>query len=144
MTIKKHFYGKDKKEAQDKCSEHLDTLTGYQLQNIISICVFDFVTPAKCRCHCEYPKQTSGKNKSKIFEMMQGDKSGYVFFCPGCNTSHTLMSLAEEDNIVRGDNVCHYKIEDSEIEFFNDCTHSLKGQTVIIDVVSKLSVNIKA
>lgn len=143
ITIKKYFFGKTKKEAQDNCSKHLDTLSTYQLENMIAICVFTLVTPDKCRCFCEYPEKTEGKSTTKLFEMMQGGKEGYVFFCPGCNSSHTLLSLTEGDKRISGDNICHFHVENNKIEFFNDCTHSLKGQTVTLDVISKLNVTVR-
>lgn len=57
MTIKRYFYGKNEQEAKDKCGKHLETLSRYQLMNMLAISAFDIVTPTKCRCFCEYPKR---------------------------------------------------------------------------------------
>lgn len=92
-------------------------------------------------------------------------RDGYLsFFCPGCKTHHTV--TVSEKNVsgagwhwngslekptlspsvlVRWDfgeerkpRVCHSFVRDGKIQFLNDCTHSLAGQTVDLPEVGNV------
>ena len=75
------------------------------------------------------------------------------FFCPGCKCQHTYSvnddgtgwqfngdiekptftpSLFNRDFDTEGKvkSICHLFLTDGKIQFLNDCTHDLKGQTV--------------
>lgn len=87
---------------------------------------------------------------------MQDNK--VAFMCPGCKELHALNldkskrpcwdfndsffypTFTPSIN-VKGENVpfvCHSYVTDGKIKFLNDCTHSLKGQTVgLPDVETK-------
>ena len=87
----------------------------------------------------------------KIAEV-ENDGSGFthVFFCPGCNSEHGIIVAPgrwEFDGnmenptispsvLVRGylgnENygTCHSFVKQGKIQFLNDCTHKLKGQTI--------------
>lgn len=82
----------------------------------------------------------------------------YLFFCPGCGCSHWFSTSGFtpaqpiEDTepkgpvwqfngdmekptvrasiLVKGQFRCHLFITDGRIQYLDDCTHSLKGQTV--------------
>lgn len=83
---------------------------------------------------------------------------GQCFFCPGCRSTHCLNShpngpkwvyngdmeeptfspsvlvtlrWSENDDTMT-DEVCHSFVTDGNIQFLNDCTHDLKGQTVAL------------
>lgn len=83
------------------------------------------------------------------------DKEFYLFKCPGCNDSHVVYvkgfdiswsfngdldnpivspSLLLWHNGYPKENIppyrCHSFIKAGKIQFLNDCTHELKGQTV--------------
>lgn len=81
---------------------------------------------------------------------------GQVFFCPGCKSTHAVNSHPNGpkwtyngdtakptfgpsilvtcrwsviDDEMK-DDVCHSFVTDGRIQFLNDCTHALAGQTV--------------
>jgi hypothetical protein len=78
----------------------------------------------------------------------------YVFQCPGCGGGHWVRARGPEpcwavssvdtdyptvnpSILVRGSHkgkptVCHSFVRDGKIQFLNDCTHELAGQTVEI------------
>lgn len=77
----------------------------------------------------------------------------YLFDCPGCKMSHGFNingpgpiwkfngdmikptispSLLVKYGNRKGDQICHSFIRDGNIQFLNDCTHDLAGQTVPI------------
>ncbi len=90
----------------------------------------------------------------------KGVTTGFLIFCPGCNTGHLFSTLpdrkpcwtfnGDQDRptfspsmLVRvndpshknyqkhaASSVCHSFVRNGKIEFLNDCTHPLKGQTV--------------
>lgn len=91
---------------------------------------------------------------STIEESFWTSKGNFMFECPGCNMGHVVYVGTAAANgskwsfngnkekptftpsllvtwTLRGDNkICHSFIRDGRIQFLNDCTHSLKGQTV--------------
>lgn len=80
------------------------------------------------------------------------------FWCPGCDHCHTIpvkpraghgwgwnesadkptftpsvgVNLPSNSHHVSTADVCHSFVRDGQIEFLNDCTHALAGQTVPI------------
>lgn len=71
----------------------------------------------------------------------------YIFMCPGCNSPHTFNDTWQFNGDIEKPTVspsllvtyppdsalkdrCHSFIKDGMIQFLNDCTHELKGQTV--------------
>jgi hypothetical protein len=88
---------------------------------------------------------------------------GYMFLCPGCKLYHAVYVLPHRNNIgagweFNGDMnkptfrpsiltrmadgegnpiVCHSFVTDGQIQFLNDCTHELAGQTVELPDVEK-------
>lgn len=100
-----------------------------------------------------------------IAQTMAGDPTDkrFIFMCPGCNAKHAVR-VSGKDPIWKfnGDVVkptfspsllvhpswderrCHSWIKDGMIQFLDDCSHQLQGQTVEIpDAVSwfKGSIN---
>lgn len=80
---------------------------------------------------------------------IEGEDGAYMIFCPGCKTGHKFdkrwtfngdmekptfraSMLVKWTRTVDGvvDFVCHSFVTDGKIEFLDDCTHKLKGQTV--------------
>ena len=84
-----------------------------------------------------------------------GHGPDYTFWCPGCECAHGIWTMkrggtpnwefnGREDKptfspsiLVRypngatgKDEVCHSYVRDGQIQFLNDCTHKLAGQTV--------------
>jgi hypothetical protein len=82
-------------------------------------------------------------------------KTGYIFQCPGCGSCHmvltegsncpiwTVNGVKEDKPTVRpsirvrggdanGPTMCHSFVVDGKIQFLDDCTHELAGQTVEI------------
>lgn len=83
---------------------------------------------------------------------------GQVFYCPGCETTHAVNSNPNgpswayngdaasptfrpsilitvrwsADDPTEKDEVCHSFVTAGRIQFLNDCTHALAGQTVDI------------
>ncbi len=73
-----------------------------------------------------------------------------IFQCPGCNTIHQIVFAGPGAWGYNGDpekptfthsvlvtspnrkttHVCHSFVKDGQIQFLNDCTHSMAGQTV--------------
>lgn len=81
------------------------------------------------------------------------DKCGYLFECPGCGCAHYIQTnksfspcwnfngdvynptVSPSIRVVapmhgRPDRICHSFIKNGKIQFLNDCTHGLAGQTV--------------
>lgn len=78
----------------------------------------------------------------------------YIFDCPGCNKSHFINTNPEYGGVWEFNKdlenptvspsllvrmpwkhqmqICHSFVKDGKIQFLNDCTHSLAGQTVEI------------
>ena len=85
------------------------------------------------------------------FKPVSSVKGMYKFYCPGCEGYHAVWTdkektpcwefngdvdspTASPSILVRapypeGIRVCHSFIKDGKIQFLNDCTHNLKGQT---------------
>ena len=94
----------------------------------------------------------------KVFQVVDSDKQplGYAFYCEGCGNYHMyytekpndigakwtfngdldrptfrasmlIRMNKEQDNV---DLVCHSFVTDGKIQYLNDCTHHLKGQTI--------------
>lgn len=77
-------------------------------------------------------------------------QKSFHFHCPGCECSHwvrvrglepcwTVSGIEEDKPTVKpsirvrdGQHVCHFFVCEGKIQFLNDCTHKLKGQTVEI------------
>lgn len=92
---------------------------------------------------------------SKIRQVIGG---GLVFWCPGCNSTHAINTQPERarwsynespdrptftpsvmvttrwslSDLGEKDDVCHSFVTDGRIQFLDDCTHALAGQTVDI------------
>ena len=86
---------------------------------------------------------------SKIKPMIGG---GQIWFCPGCNEPHhvnttqrvycryngdpdaptfdPIVLVSWKNGDVAHRRVCHSFVRAGRIEFLNDCTHALAGQTV--------------
>lgn len=74
------------------------------------------------------------------------DDSRYLFFCPGCQCGHyvrvagpgpqwafnqnKVKPTVSPSILVSSTHTCHSFIKDGMIQFLDDCTHALKGQTV--------------
>jgi hypothetical protein len=74
---------------------------------------------------------------------MKIKKNGDVwhYWCPGCDCAHGINSTWQFNGDVEkptispsilatGAGTCHCFIKDGKIQFLDDCTHALKGQTV--------------
>lgn len=86
----------------------------------------------------------------------------YMFWCPGCKCYHGVWTTTRNDNHaiwgfngdvnkptftpsiliqghLGGDNygVCHSFVKDGKIQYLNDCTHELAGQTVEMEDVDE-------
>lgn len=79
----------------------------------------------------------------------------YIFYCPGCKYSHSfrvapgawgfngdldkptvegsILVNADLSKASPGSLRCHSFIKDGMIQFLDDCTHELKGQTVSLE-----------
>lgn len=86
---------------------------------------------------------------------------GYTFFCPGCNTAHTVSTnsggwgfngnvelptftpsvlvtwpavpnASDEFKEWRSERRCHSFVTDGMIQFLSDCTHAMTGKTVLL------------
>lgn len=87
-------------------------------------------------------------NNPTVREMSGGH---HLFWCPGCSTHHVFipttvggkgprwtvewsnpLTLSPSILVTGGadDRRCHMFIRNGHIEYLNDCTHDLKGQTV--------------
>lgn len=73
---------------------------------------------------------------------------GWMFFCPGCRCGHRVTTppwtfngdlvsptirnsvLVNAGKACPTQPVCHSFVTDGQIQFLNDCTHELAGQTV--------------
>jgi hypothetical protein len=93
---------------------------------------------------------------AKIRKVNVPTREAYTFFCPGCNEAHLIYTAGSDvpvwsfngsiekptfnpSLLLRGyindklpNDVCHSFIKDGNIQFLNDCTHALKGQTVAL------------
>lgn len=89
---------------------------------------------------------------SIIKEMQNGD---ITFKCPGCGQPHFINykrdkgpkwdfngdfnrptispSIRVRWDYVDKEHICHSFVRDGKIQFLDDCTHDLKGQTVQLD-----------
>lgn len=92
----------------------------------------------------------------KFFEWRPGI---YLFNCPGCNFTHQVATKESKANVTwdfnddlvnptvmpsilmhwsqgpkKVEERCHSYIRDGKIQFLNDCTHALAGQTVDLPV----------
>lgn len=91
---------------------------------------------------------------AKVHAILQNGHAtfDYAIFCPGCQFGHGFRTTKHpkwEFNgdmekptlhpslLVRygagGEEVCHSFIKDGMIQFLDDCTHALKGQTVPLE-----------
>lgn len=88
----------------------------------------------------------------KFAKLKLDKEKSYIFHCPGCDNPHfvriegpgpnwKLSGLKENKPTVspsmlvtkgRDNGTCHSFVKDGKIQFLNDCTHKLKGQTVEI------------
>lgn len=74
----------------------------------------------------------------------------YIFECPGCKCNHSfrvppwgfngdLNKPTVEGSVLvtwphkGGTDICHSFVKDGMIQFLDDCTHELKGQTVELE-----------
>jgi hypothetical protein len=72
-----------------------------------------------------------------------------VFYCPGCGCHHyadqrwtfngddekptfTPSIKVEYGKYPKPPDVCHFYVTDGQIQYLNDCTHDLKGKTVMM------------
>lgn len=87
--------------------------------------------------------------KATYLEDMDDKRVGVAFWCPGCDTAHSInfswhfnddlerptispsikVSYSPTDFDMPG-GVCHSFVENGAIRFLDDCTHHLRGQTV--------------
>jgi hypothetical protein len=84
----------------------------------------------------------------------------YHFICPGCNSVHAFDDRWEFNNdfdkptispsfLQKGflsskypDGICHSYIKEGRIQYLNDCSHELKGQTVeMVDFKEEDKIN---
>ncbi len=93
--------------------------------------------------------------KIRPLESPEEEKAGkkrWVFFCPGCKSGHQIRTGNGEWTF-NGDterptispsvltwwnegsvkHQCHSFVRDGQIQFLDDCTHALKGQTVPLE-----------
>lgn len=78
---------------------------------------------------------------------IENDPGTYCFECPGCGCLHKINStwayngnagkptlspsvLVRSFDDVGTPTICHSFVKDGKIQYLNDCTHSLAGQTV--------------
>lgn len=93
----------------------------------------------------------------KLSNVLYQGLSGVFFFCKGCDDIHILpvkeynpqnrTSVWDWDgnvekptfspsisvtypNTLHGDAICHSFVRNGQIQYLNDCTHELKGQTI--------------
>ena len=82
---------------------------------------------------------------------LNGGNFDFAFFCPGCNCCHGIDSKRWSFNMDMekptispsilvtvghhpdAPDVCHSFVTDGKIQFLDDCTHPLKGQTVELE-----------
>jgi hypothetical protein len=93
---------------------------------------------------------------SKLLEI-DGQPGYYIFDCPGCGNSHFLNTNQQYGGVWKFDgnfdkptcspsflvnshdpkSRCHFFIRNGQIQYLNDCHHSLKGKTVdMIDLTT--------
>lgn len=95
----------------------------------------------------------SDRDPSWVLNRLQDDDSfDFVFYCPGCEMDHGFNAFKNQEPrwtfngdmlkptispslLIRyGKNkICHSFINNGMIEFLNDCTHALKGQTIPLE-----------
>lgn len=97
--------------------------------------------------------------KLRGWEWREGGSRGVLFFCPGCQSAHTIKTspggwgwngdverptftpsvlvtheakpdASEEFKEWRTKRICHSFVTDGQIQFLTDSTHALAGQTV--------------
>ncbi|OFX13619.1 MAG: hypothetical protein A2516_01630 [Alphaproteobacteria bacterium RIFOXYD12_FULL_60_8] len=82
----------------------------------------------------------------------------YLFWCPGCGDNHWFKTTGKEPRwtfngdmerptvhasiLVKSanresDRTCHLFIQDGRIQYLNDCSHDLAGQTVNMEDVGQ-------
>jgi hypothetical protein len=107
-------------------------------------------------CCCQACEATGegiavGRAGPHLRRWLHEKQGGYTFFCPGCGGPHTITTEGEAawrfngnlDRptftpsvlVTRGEWRCHSFVTDGQIQFLDDCTHSLKGQTVPLPVL---------
>lgn len=79
------------------------------------------------------------------------EENYYLFYCPGCGTRHYISTDTSKKPcwridtsngkltvtpsiLVNGEYRCHLFIKDNKIEYLNDSTHKLRGQTVDMEL----------
>jgi hypothetical protein len=84
-----------------------------------------------------------------------GGMEYFSFWCPGCKSCHSVNStwtwnlslstptITPSIKVTgvneQGTTICHLYIRDGNIEYLDDCTHELKGQTIrMLDVANFL------
>jgi len=85
----------------------------------------------------------------------ESNSPDYTFHCLGCGYSHGVWTTRLEGEthplwgfngnldkptftpslLVRGVFVCHSFIKDGKIQYLNDCTHNLAGQTIEMEEI---------
>lgn len=78
---------------------------------------------------------------------ISNEQNAFLFFCPGCKCGHKFetpkwtfnnnfekptirASILHPEGPGKKEYRCHCFVTDGKIQFLNDCTHDLKGQTV--------------
>lgn len=99
--------------------------------------VYDF----ECKgCGMRHAIYTISKNHSNAVWKFNGDVNKPTF-SPSINSTWGYMvpniNKEELDYYKKEDmgGKCHFFVRDGQIQFLNDCTHKLKGQTVPMDDV---------
>ncbi len=80
---------------------------------------------------------------SQVSSVLRRSQDGYMHWCPGCKEMHRLPDTWKfngnleypsfEESFNHGNSkekICHYVLTNGVLNFCNDCTHALKGQSV--------------
>jgi hypothetical protein len=76
-----------------------------------------------------------------IMRKIAGEEGHWLFWCPGCECAHSIdkrwtfngdvhKPTIRASILTKGGPRCHSFVTDGQIQFLNDCTHALAGQTV--------------
>lgn len=92
--------------------------------------------------------------REPLVHALQGEPDKYMFWCPGCECGHWFQTNGKPQWTFNGDRfdkptvapsirvrggkhgsdyVCHLYLTDGKILFLPDCSHALKGQTVMME-----------
>lgn len=92
--------------------------------------------------------RVSGFIKNGMRKIRKTSDNRFTFFCPGCKEAHCFSSswsfngdyfdkpTVTPSLLVTNGNPeyrCHSFITDGKIQFLDDCSHSLKGQTIELE-----------